>query len=171
MSLKEKIEVNGEFLFELKSEQDWARKVPGILPKKTRLGETWIWVDKNGNVFECGADFMAAEKHSTYPCKVYRLTSVAVWAKPRKVFQFAKDGHTYIVKSSTKEEARKFLFTEYNIDIKNSFEVPESEWDNPRVRLHPVDPPEQEPMFISLRQIFSGAETELLSTTDIGIID
>jgi hypothetical protein len=73
----EKITVNGELLFELSSKQDWVNRVPKILPNKTRAGEQWIWVDKNGNVFECGADFMAAEKTKTYPCKVYRLQNVA----------------------------------------------------------------------------------------------
>jgi len=77
----EKIEVNGEFLFELASKQQWVNRVPKILPDKIRAGETWIWVDKNGNVFECGSDFMEAEKHDTYPCKVYRLSNVAGWAK------------------------------------------------------------------------------------------
>jgi len=77
----ETIEVKGEFLFELKSKQEWVNRVPQILPDKIRGGETWIWVDKNGNVFESGADFMAAEIHDTYPCKVYRLCNVAGWAK------------------------------------------------------------------------------------------
>jgi len=72
-----KIEVNGELLFELKSKQDWVNRVPRILPDKTRGTEQWVWVDKNGNIFECGSDFMAAEKSETYPCKVYRLQNVA----------------------------------------------------------------------------------------------
>lgn len=75
------IEVRGEILFELASKQQWINRVPGILPDKIRTGETWVWVDKNGNVFECGKDFMEAEKYSTYPCKVYRLSTVAGWAK------------------------------------------------------------------------------------------
>lgn len=81
----EKIEVNGELLFELASKQQWINKVPRILPKKIRAGETWVWVDKNGNVFECGSDFMEAEKHDTYPCKVYRLCTVEGWAKENKL--------------------------------------------------------------------------------------
>ena len=80
----EKITVNGELLFELKSKQDWVNRVPRILPEKTRGGEQWLWVDKNGNVFECGADFMAAEKTETYPCKVYRLQNVAGVGKNRE---------------------------------------------------------------------------------------
>jgi len=77
----ETIQVNGELLFELESKQAWVNRVPRILPDKIRGGETWIWVDKNGNVFECGADFMDAEKAETYPCKVYRLQNIAGWAK------------------------------------------------------------------------------------------
>lgn len=75
--MPEKITVNGEFLFELKSKQDWINKVPRILPEKTRSGEQWIWIDKNGNVFERGLDFEAAQRLDTYPCKVYRLQNVA----------------------------------------------------------------------------------------------
>lgn len=73
----EKIILNAEFLFELANKQQWINRVPQILPKKIRGGETWVWVDINGNVFECGADFSAAEKLETYPCKVYRLVNVA----------------------------------------------------------------------------------------------
>lgn len=72
-----KVEVQCEFLFELKSKQEWANKVPGILPAKTRHGEIWLWVDKDGYVFECGRDFMAAEEKNSYPCKVYRAIPVA----------------------------------------------------------------------------------------------
>jgi hypothetical protein len=77
----EKIEINGELLFELSSKKDWIRRFPNILTQKKRTGETLIWVDKNGNVFERGADFMHAEDLQTYPCKVYRLNSVTDWAK------------------------------------------------------------------------------------------
>lgn len=73
----DKITVNGEFLFELKSKQDWVNRVPRILPDKIRSGESWIWVDINGDVFECGADFKAAEEKESYPCKVYRLSNVS----------------------------------------------------------------------------------------------
>lgn len=74
----ENITVKGELLFVLESKQDWVNKVPRILPAKTRAGEQMLWVDKNGNNFELGIDFMAAEKHATYPCKVYRLQSVHI---------------------------------------------------------------------------------------------
>ena len=75
------VKVNGEFLFELASKQQWINRVPDILPPKRSKGETWVWVDVNGNVFECGGDFMYAEDHVTYPCKVYRLITVSEWAK------------------------------------------------------------------------------------------
>ena len=71
------IKVKVEFLFELANKQQWINRVPNILPDKTRAGETWIWVDKNGNVFESGADFRVAEENNTYPCKVYRTINVA----------------------------------------------------------------------------------------------
>jgi hypothetical protein len=73
----EKITINGELLFELSSKQDWVNRVPRILPNKTRAGEIWIWVDKNGDIFELGIDFMAAEEQDTYPCKVYRVQNVS----------------------------------------------------------------------------------------------
>lgn len=72
-----KIELNAVFLFELANKQQWINRVPQILPEKIRSGETWVWVDINGNVFECGADFSAAEEQETYPCKVYRVNNVS----------------------------------------------------------------------------------------------
>jgi hypothetical protein len=77
----EKITVNAEFLFELQSKQQWVSRVPRCLPEKTRGAEQWIWVDKNGNTFEIGADFYTAEKMDSYPCKVYRLCSVSAQLK------------------------------------------------------------------------------------------
>lgn len=79
------IVLNAELLFELKSKQDWINRVPKILPNKIRGNEVWVWADKNGNVFECGLDFSEAEKHDTYPCKVFRLCSVAEWSKKQSV--------------------------------------------------------------------------------------
>ncbi|GHE65165.1 hypothetical protein [Roseivirga thermotolerans] len=73
----EKISVNVEFLFELISKIHWVNSVPECLPDKIRGSEQWIWVDKNGNVFERGADFEAAVKADSYPCKVYRVVPVS----------------------------------------------------------------------------------------------
>lgn len=73
----ENIIVKGELLFTLNSKNDWVNKCPRICPDKIRQGEQWIWVDKNGNTFEIGADFSAAKELDTYPCKVYRLQSVS----------------------------------------------------------------------------------------------
>ena len=77
----EKIQVNATLLVELKSKQEWVNRVPAILPDKIRAGEIWIWVDKNGSVFECGRDFMTAEKFDSYPCKVYRVVCVDEYFK------------------------------------------------------------------------------------------
>jgi hypothetical protein len=71
------IQVIGELLFELSNKQDWVNKVPRILPDKIRAGENFLWVDKNGSVFECGSDFSVAEQLKTYPCRVYRVRNVA----------------------------------------------------------------------------------------------
>lgn len=73
----EEIKVNGELLFEFSSKRDWVNRVPGNMPPKIRGGEKWIWIDKNGNNFECGADFSAAEHQDSYPCKVYRLQNIS----------------------------------------------------------------------------------------------
>jgi len=70
--------VKGELLFELQNKNQWVNRLPQILPDKTRGSEIFLWLDKNGNVFECGSDFMAAEKHCTYPCKVYTLQPVSL---------------------------------------------------------------------------------------------
>lgn len=71
------IVVNAELLFVLESEQQWVNRVPKMLPEKTRSGEQWIWLDKNGNVFEAGRDFMSATRQNSYPCKVFRVKCVA----------------------------------------------------------------------------------------------
>lgn len=73
----EKIFINGVLILELKSKQDWINKLPNHLPKKTRGNENYLFVDKNGNVFETGADFIAAEEQDSYPCKIYKLQSVS----------------------------------------------------------------------------------------------
>lgn len=78
------IKIKGELLFELKDKQDWINRVPKILPNKNRANERFIWVDVNGHVFECGGDFMYAEKHNTYPCKVYRVKTVEQWATEKE---------------------------------------------------------------------------------------
>lgn len=79
------IEAKAEFLFELKSKQEWINRTPRILPDKTRPSETWVWIDKNGCAFELGSDFIAAEKNDTYPCKVYRLVNVEKYQKLLKL--------------------------------------------------------------------------------------
>jgi hypothetical protein len=70
------VPVKAEFLFQLNSKREWVNRVPCILPEKIRTGETWIWVDKDGYVFEKGADFMKADEIKSYPCKVYRTVNV-----------------------------------------------------------------------------------------------
>lgn len=35
----ERITINAEFLFELKSKNQWVQRVPQIIPEKTRSGE------------------------------------------------------------------------------------------------------------------------------------
>jgi hypothetical protein len=73
----ENITLKAQFLFELKSKQDWINNVPAILPKKFSRAEQWVWVDKNGFVFTTGRDFSASEKQNSFPCKVYKLIRVA----------------------------------------------------------------------------------------------
>ena len=73
----EKVTFNGELILELYSKNDWVNRVPNYLPENIRGGEQRIWIDKNGNVFECGSDFIAAEKQDSYPCKVYRVQNVS----------------------------------------------------------------------------------------------
>jgi|GEM_PF-5290820 len=76
-TIMETIGVKCELLFALATKEEWVIKVPEILPAKITGNEQWVWVDKNGYIFISGADFTAAKRLSTYPCKVYRLISVA----------------------------------------------------------------------------------------------
>lgn len=73
----EKITLNAELLLTLNSKEEWIRRVPNALPKKNRYNEQFLWIDKNGNVLECGADFSAAEEQASYPVNVYRTQPVS----------------------------------------------------------------------------------------------
>ena len=73
----EKITINAELLFELSSKQDWVNRVPRILPAKIRSGETWIWVDKNGNVlYERKPKVVQALNEQTAYVMTYMLKGV-----------------------------------------------------------------------------------------------
>lgn len=71
------VTIKAELIITLKSKQDWISRVPRHLPEKTRRGETWVWLDKNGNSVHNGADFESAAVKETYPVNVYRLISVS----------------------------------------------------------------------------------------------
>lgn len=72
----ENITLKAELLLELQSKEEWCRRIPKALPAKNRFGEQFLWVDKDGYVFEIGADFERATELQTYPCKIYRLFPV-----------------------------------------------------------------------------------------------
>ncbi len=78
--------VFGEFLFELIDKNDWINTCPRYMPEKKSGFEEWIWVDKNGFVFQNGGDFSAAETHMTFPCKVYRLINVKEYVSLKEEF-------------------------------------------------------------------------------------
>lgn len=73
----EDVIVKGVLVLELKNKAEWIRYVPNHLPEQRHCDEHFLWVDKNGNSFAMGRDFIAAEIAETYPCKVYRLQYVA----------------------------------------------------------------------------------------------
>lgn len=79
------VKIMAEHMFTLKNEQDWMDKVPDILPVKERGNEQWLWVDKDGFVFEQGADFAAAERISAYPCNVYK--AINIFSKEKMKFE------------------------------------------------------------------------------------
>lgn len=68
----EKIEINAEFIVELKSMNEWISKIPRCLPSLPR-SEKLLFVDKEGNALTIGEDFSNADIASLYPVKVYRL--------------------------------------------------------------------------------------------------
>ncbi|OOG19148.1 hypothetical protein BWD42_04145 [Sphingobacterium sp. CZ-UAM] len=72
-----KVFVKAELILTLESKNDWINKVPRRLPDKNRHKENFLWIDKNGCVFELGEDFAAAERMGTFPCKVYRTITVS----------------------------------------------------------------------------------------------
>lgn len=81
------IEVKAEFLFELKSKQDWINKVPKILPPKKYHDVEFLWLDKDGYELIIGVDFSAAEVRNSYPVKVYRKIPVHIADKIESSFE------------------------------------------------------------------------------------
>lgn len=73
----ENISIKAKLILVLESKQDWVNKIPRKLPNKTRGSEKFLWIDKNGCVFETGADFASAERIESYPCNIYKLMSVS----------------------------------------------------------------------------------------------
>lgn len=73
----EEINVRGELLIEFANKNEWIRKCPHYLPKKTSAYETWLWVDSRGNIADVDEDFESAAIHGTYPIKVYKLQRIS----------------------------------------------------------------------------------------------
>lgn len=71
------LQLRGKLVMTLGSKKQWIDEIPNRLPAKTRIGEQFLFVDANGSKFESGADFEAAEKIGSYPCRIYKLMSVA----------------------------------------------------------------------------------------------
>ena len=70
------VAVKSEFVVELESKDDWVNKIPRWLPEK-KEAESFLFIDKNGNIAAMGKDFMVAEDKATYPIKVYKPIRVA----------------------------------------------------------------------------------------------
>lgn len=88
-----------------------------------------------------------------------------------KIFEFAQNGKFYSIKAESKNEAVNFLKDEHGIDIKNCYEIPESEWDKPIIKMYEDNNRENEPFLISLREAFNENTTELLCTNDIDVLE
>lgn len=73
----ETITVKAELLMELKSKQEWINKIPRHLPNKKYESEKFLWIDKNGNQFERGADFTIADEKNLFPCRIYRVQTIS----------------------------------------------------------------------------------------------
>lgn len=71
------LQLRGKLVMTLGSKKQWIDQIPIRLPEKTRTGEQFLFIDGNGCKFESGADFEAAENINSYPCRVYKLMSVA----------------------------------------------------------------------------------------------
>lgn len=91
--------------------------------------------------------------------------------KQWKIFQFSMNGKSYSVKSESKDEAINFLKVEHDIDIKNCFEIPGSEWDKPTIEMYVDNDKEKKPFYITLREAFNENTTELLCTNDADILE
>ena len=83
-----------------------------------------------------------------------------------KVFKFAKEGRSFTIASSNKEDARNHLLNEYGVDIRNCFEIPESDWSNKDIKMHVDNDMEKEMFHVSITDIIPKAGVQLLATTD-----
>lgn len=76
MGKSEIISVQAELVLTLRNYEDWCSKCPSKLPGKRTPGESFLFVDTNGNTLFSGSDFMEATKRRSYPVKVYRTVNV-----------------------------------------------------------------------------------------------
>jgi hypothetical protein len=90
--------------------------------------------------------------------------------KKVKVYEFSRNGYSYKVKAESKEQAKKCL-NGLGVDIKNCIEIPKAEWDKKTVKMYEDNNTENEPFYISLRELFNEEEAELLCTNDPVIFD
>lgn len=74
--IMEQVSFQGELIISLESKNEWVRKIPGYLPPIKHFGESFLFIDKNGNTLAMGEDFSAAERMESYPVKVYRKIRV-----------------------------------------------------------------------------------------------
>ncbi len=72
----EQITINGTFIMQINSKNEWIRKFPGALPELPMV-EKYIWIDANGNITTVGEDFSYAEYQNSYPIKIYLIQRTA----------------------------------------------------------------------------------------------
>jgi hypothetical protein len=88
-----------------------------------------------------------------------------------KVFKFYDCQYHYGIAAMTQQEAE----TEFNDQVGPSFdkveEIPETEWDNPFIKIHEDNDEEKESYAASIRELMVGEEPQLLFTNDNALID
>lgn len=82
----QQITINATLVYEIPTKNHWINYFPGAVPEIPGI-EEYLFLDKNGNTVTCGEDFMAAEKQSTFPIKVYLLQRVTHLEKAETIKQ------------------------------------------------------------------------------------
>lgn len=85
-----------------------------------------------------------------------------------KVFEFKSEGFRCAFSGRNEVEASEALFEATGgMDIDEVKEIPESEWDEKRIKMHENDDPETKPYYVSIRDILHEDAPMMIYSNDL----